>query len=106
VGWQVQYGTALRSGEPGGHGDDVAAQGGAASDGVLGGRLVRVPATRSRLWVIWAQIARALLRRTGPRVGREWPVDQVGEHGLDGRVPAVGESASTVDSTVLVKNGW
>jgi hypothetical protein len=33
-------------------------------------------------------------------------VDEVGEHGLDDGVPAVGMSASAVGSSVLVRNGW
>ena len=34
---QVQHPAALRAGEPGGHGDQVAAQGGAAGDGMVRG---------------------------------------------------------------------
>ena len=54
--------------------------------------LARVPAARSRLWVIIAQIAQALFAANRPE-GRwaKGAVDQVGEHGLDDRVPAVGD---------------
>jgi hypothetical protein len=43
------------------------------------------------LWVIAAQIAHAV--RGEPDRGQvsQRPVDQVGEHGLDDRVPAVGD---------------
>ena len=49
--------------------------------------LASVPAARSRLWVIAAQMAQA---PAGGSVGQR-AVDQVGEHGFDDRVPAVGD---------------
>src|SRR6185312_8264624 len=84
------YRLAGGGGEAGGHGDQVAAQGGAACDGVLaageraGGaqQVVREHHTRQPGAVGGEQPG----RDTG-----QWAVDEVGEGGFHDRVFAVGE---------------
>ena len=87
---QVQDGSSLGAGQAGGNVDDLAAQGGAARDGVLltgecGGRAQQVVGDRRTEYPggVGAEAA-------GGHV-RQRPVDQVGEHGFDDRVAAVGE---------------
>ena len=83
VAGQMQHSAALRPGDPGGHGDDLTAQCRAAGHGMGWAGLARVPAARSKLWLIAAQIAQALVRGepAGGQV-REGSVDQIGEGGL------------------------
>ena len=59
--------TGLRAGgEAGGDVDQIAAQGGAAGDGVIAAG--EVPAARSRLWAITAQASQAQLAANSPEV--------------------------------------
>src|SRR5512133_3229968 len=102
---QMQNGSALRPGQSGGHGEEVAAQRRTA-----GGRMAvsgEVPAARSRLCVIAAQIAHAAL-------DANWP-DGRWANGpsmtSDRAVSMIAcwrwvMSAWVVSSVLLVRNGW
>ena len=87
---QVQHPAALRAGDPGGHGDDLAAQGRAAGHGMLragqgagGAEQVVGDRRADRPGAVRGEPARG-------QVG-QGSVDQVGEDGLDDRVPTVGD---------------
>ena len=60
----------------------------------------------SRLWVIVAHRTHVVRAETARGQVRQGSVDQVGEHGFDDRVAAVGEVGGHDGSVLLVKNGW
>jgi hypothetical protein len=90
VGGQVQHGFSLRSGQAGRDGDEFASQGGTAgfgevSAGQSAGGAQQVVGDRG------AQHPSGVRAETPGRNVGQRPVDQVGEHGLDDRVTAVGD---------------
>ena len=104
MGGQVQDGFALRTCQAGGDVDDLSPQGGAPGGGVgaagqdpggtqqvVGDRRAQDPGT------VGAEMPRG-------HVG-QWSVDEVGEHGFDDGVLAVGDVGLGGGRSVLVKNG-
>ena len=79
-----------RGGEAGGHGDQVAAQGGTARDSVLTAG-ERAGGTQQVMRDHRTRQPGAVRAKPPGRDMREWAVDQVGEGGLHDRVLTVGE---------------
>ena len=87
---QVQHGSALRLRDPGRDVDDGAAQGRAPGNS-LGGAGHRAGSTEHVVGDRRAYCPGAVRGEPARRQVRQGSVDQVGEHGLDDRVPAVGD---------------
>ena len=99
----VQHAAALWSDEPGGDGDELAAQRGAAGDGVPGAG--EGSGGAQQVVVMAAQVAQAALAATGPRVGASGPSMRSARTVSMIACRRWVMSAAAVDSVLLVKSG-
>src|SRR5664280_2190073 len=93
VRWQVKYRASLRAGQSGGDGDDLAADGGAAGQGVpVAGE---GPGGAQQVGTDGgADGPRTIGRKTARRLMGQRSIDEIGEHRLDDGVASVGDVSS------------